>query len=284
MMRKIVKIDPTKCTGCGLCADACHEGAIEMRGGVAVLVRDDYCDGLGACLPACPADAITIEEREAAPFDEAAVKQRLASREGSGAHEHHAHDGGTLACGCPGATVRAIERGERRGALPAGHIARAFGPGERRGALPAGEIAQALDTGELLAALTAGVLRDEPCSCLSQWPVQMKLVPTGAPYFDGAKLLVAADCTAYAYGNFHERFIRGRVTLVGCPKLDGEDYSHKLAEIIRTHDIKNVTVVRMEVPCCAGIVEMVRQGLIASGKMLPWQAVTVSCDGEIADD
>lgn len=225
MIRNIIKIDEEKCNGCGACAAACHEGAIEMINGKAKLAREDYCDGLGDCLPACPAGAISFEEREAPAYDQAAV---LAAR-------------GTPFQGCPGSRAAAIQR------EPA--------PGP---AAPAG-------------------------SRLSQWPVQIKLVPVNAPYFNGAKLLVAADCTAYAYGNFHQEFIRGHVTLIGCPKLDEGDYAEKLTQIIAGNDIRSVTVVRMEVPCCGGIENAVKRALQASGKFIPWNVVTVSTDGRLLD-
>ncbi|MCB6608840.1 4Fe-4S binding protein [[Clostridium] symbiosum] len=214
MIRRIIKINEEKCNGCGICAAACHEGAIGMVDGKAKLLKDDYCDGLGDCLPACPTGAITFEEREAAPYDEAAVKARAAAAAAD-----------TASCSCS----------------------------------------------------------PVPVSQLSQWPVQIKLVPVRAPYFDGAKLLIAADCTAYAYANFHNEFIKGKITLIGCPKLDSVDYSEKLTEIIRNNDIKSVTVVRMEVPCCGGIEHAAKNALQASGKFIPWQVVTISTDGRILD-
>lgn len=198
MIRKIIQIDTEKCNGCGLCAKACHEGAIGMVDGKAKLLRDDYCDGLGDCLPACPVNAISFTVREAAAYDEAAVL----AKKGKG-------------------------------------------------------------------------------SQLQQWPVQIRLVPVEAPFFQGADLLVAADCTAYAYAEFHKDFIRGRVTLVGCPKLDSVDYAEKLTEIFRNNEIRSVTVVRMEVPCCGGMENAVKRALQASGKLLPWQVVTISTDGKI---
>lgn len=197
MIRRIIKINEELCNGCGACAAACHEDAIGMVDGKARLLKDDYCDGLGDCLPTCPTGAITFEEREAAAYDEAAVKARMDSQ-------------------------------------------------------------------------------------LSQWPVQIKLVPVQAPYFKDARLLVAADCTAFAYGNFHNDFIAGRVTLIGCPKLDMVDYAEKLTEIIRLNDIKDVTIIRMEVPCCGGLEMAVKNALIASGKFIPWSVVTVRTDGTLS--
>ena len=214
MKRRIIKIDEDKCNGCGACAKACHEGAIDMVNGKAKLMRENYCDGLGDCLPACPVDAISFEEREAMAYDEAAVKLTQQKKQA----EKNFNE-------------------------------------------------------------AAGVMKSQ----LSQWPVQIKLVPVNAPYFDGAKLLVAADCTAYAYANFHKDFIRNHITLIGCPKLDAVDYAEKLTQIIAANNIKSVTVVRMEVPCCGGIENAVKRALQESGKFIPWQVVTISANGEIID-
>lgn len=238
MIRKIIRIDEEKCNGCGACAAACHEGAIEMIDGKAKLTREDYCDGLGDCLPACPTDAISFEEREAPAYDEAAVLAAKAKKAEA-----------PLPCGCPGSQSRAIRRENDSSEC-------STVPGS-----PAVSIA----------------------SQLSQWPVQIKLAPVNAPYFNGAKLLVAADCTAYAYGNFHNEFIRDHVTLIGCPKLDSVDYSEKLTAILANNDIRSVTVVRMEVPCCGGIEHAVKTALQESGKFIPWQVVTISTDGRIID-
>jgi NAD-dependent dihydropyrimidine dehydrogenase PreA subunit len=234
MIRKIIKIDEDKCTGCGLCAEACHEGAIGMVNGKAKLLRDDYCDGLGDCLPSCPTGAISFEEREAAEYDEAAVKKNMLNKQGE-----------ELTCGCPGTQSKTIQHEN-------------------------GYNTPYMDS-------------NENKSCLSQWPVQIKLAPVNAPYFADANLLIAADCTAYAYGDFHNRFIKNRVTLIGCPKLDEGDYSDKLTTIIKNNNIKNVTVVRMEVPCCGGIENAVKKALQNSGKFIPWQVVTISTDGKILD-
>lgn len=231
MIRRIIKINKEKCNGCGLCAAACHEGAIGMIDGKAALLREDYCDGLGDCLPACPAGAIAFEEREALAYDEAAVKAAQAQKV-------------AMPCGCPGHMAKTIEREPTK-------------PGE---------------------SVCSGVQ-----SRLLQWPVQIKLSASNASYFDGANLLIAADCTAYAYGNFHNDFIKNKVCLIGCPKLDMVDYSEKLTAIIADNDIKSVTVVRMEVPCCGGIENAVKQALMQSGKFIPWQVVTISTDGRIIE-
>ena len=199
MIRRVIQIDEQRCNGCGLCAKACHEGAIGMVNGKAKLLRDDYCDGLGDCLPACPTGAITFVEREAAAYDEAAV-----------------------------------------------------------------QAAKQRKTGKL-----------------QNFPVQIKLVPVNAPYFDAAHLLIAADCTAYAYGNFHNDFIRGKVTLIGCPKLDMVNYAEKLTAIFQNNNIAAITVVRMTVPCCGGLPFAVKIALENSGKEIPLHVVTISPNGEI---
>lgn len=231
VMRKIIKIDEEKCNGCGICADACHEGAIEIKNGKANLIRDEYCDGLGDCLPACPTNAITFEVREADEYNESIVKERMTKRKMKS----------TCASGsCPGSQAQKIMVKHER--------------------------------------------EDENMNIgseLMQWPLQIKLVPVHAPYFDGARLLVAADCSAFAYGDFHRKFMRNHITLIGCPKLDSVDYSEKLTEIIRENEIKSVTVVRMEVPCCGGIENAVKRALQESGKFIPWQIVTISTKGEI---
>ena len=260
MKRKIVEIDEAKCTGCGLCANACHEGAIAMVDGKAKLIKDDYCDGMGDCLPECPTGAITIVEREAAAYDEKAVQERKAAKMqekmktgGMALHpEGHTPPPG----GCPGKAMRTFNRTGGPGSVPAVADTE-VGPPDSR--LPI------------------------PHSQLAQWPCQIRLVPVKAPFFQGAKLLIAADCTAYAYANFHQEFMRGKVTIVGCPKLDPVDYSEKLTEILRENDIKSVTIVRMEVPCCGGLEMAAKKALQASGKFIPWQVVTLSLDGRIID-
>jgi len=207
LKRRIIKIDESRCNGCGLCAKACHEGAIGMVDGKAKLLREDYCDGLGDCLPACPMLAITFEEREAPAYNEAAV---LAAKKGN----------------------------------------------------------------------TTKVTPDAP-SCLSNFPVQLKLAPVNAPYFSGADLLIAADCTAFAYGNFHRDFIQGRVTLVGCPKLDNVQYAEKLGAILRENDVRSVTLVRMTVPCCGGLQYAAQRAIEESGKDIPMEVAVISPDGRI---
>lgn len=208
MKRKIIKINQEACNGCGICANACHEGAIAMADGKATLIRDDYCDGLGDCLPSCPTGAISFEEREAASYDETAVKVRME------------------------------------------------------------ELGRKLPT-------------NTPKSQLSQWPVQIKLAPVNASYFHQANLLIAADCSAFAYGNFHNHFIKNHITLIGCPKLDAVDYSEKLTEILIHNQIKSISVVRMEVPCCGGLEWAVKTALEQSKKEIPWRTVIVSVDGKL---
>ena len=223
MIRKIIKIDETKCNGCGACASACHEGAIGIVNGIAKLMREDYCDGLGDCLPACPTNAISFEEREAPAYDEQAVLAAKAAQ----ASKTASHVQATSPC-----------------------------------------------------AAKPTCTQNTSSSFLSQWPVQIKLVPIQAPFFDGAELLIAADCSAYAYARFHEDFIRGRVTLIGCPKLDEGDYSEKLTQIFTQNEIKSITITRMTVPCCGGLVYAVKTALKNSGRQIPCQTVIISPNGQ----
>lgn len=230
MIRRIIQIDEEKCNGCGLCVDACHEGAIGLVNGKARLLRDDYCDGLGDCLPTCPTEAISFVEREALPYDEAAVEANMRQKKTQGG-------------GCPGSAARKL--GERQGSpCPS-----SSGP-------------------------TPSQLR--------QWPVQLKLAPATAPFFAGADLLLAADCAAFAHGDFHNRFMQGKVTLIGCPKLDNADYSEKLADILSHNDIRSITAVRMSVPCCAGIAAAAQKAIEKAGKAIPLETVVITPEGEIA--
>ena len=226
MIRRMVNIDTDKCNGCGLCVSACHEGAIGLVDGKAQLLRDDYCDGLGDCLPVCPTGAISFIEREAAAYDEAAVKAHLAQK------------GACSSGGCPGSRVSVRETQD---AAPA----------------------------------------DCP-SQLRQWPVQLRLAPVTAPWLDGADVLIAADCAAYARGSFHQDYMRGRVTLIGCPKLDAADYAQKLRDMFILHDVKSVTLCRMTVPCCGGLERAVRTAIALSGKDIPLKVAVIDTNGEIA--
>jgi NAD-dependent dihydropyrimidine dehydrogenase PreA subunit len=218
MIRRIITIDEEACNGCGLCARACHEGAIGIVDGKAKLLREDYCDGLGDCLPACPMNAISFEEREAPAYNEAAV---LAAKKAKEAEQPS---------GCPGSSCRNVQ---------------------------------------------------SKATELRNFPVQIKLLPPNAPYFDGADLLIAADCTAYSYGNFHNDFMKNRVTLIGCPKLDAVDYSEKLTQVFKYNDIRSITVTRMTVPCCGGLSYAVKTAIENSGKDIPLHIVTISPDGRI---
>lgn len=256
MIRKIIEINEEKCNGCGLCAQACHEGAIGMVNGKAKLLRDDYCDGLGDCLPACPTGAISFVEREADAYDAEAVKKNMeAKRAAEGSAPQPAVADTVQASrphSCPGSMMRTMN---------AAAADKTDGTGSNTENIPASPVR----------------------SRLAQWPVQIKLAPVNAPYFKNASLLIAADCTAYAYARFHEEFMKGKITLIGCPKLDSIDYSEKLTEIIRQNDIRNVCIIRMEVPCCGGLEMAAKKALQASGKFISWQVVTISIDGQILD-
>lgn len=244
MVRQIIEINEELCNGCGLCVNACHEGAIGLVHGKAKLLRDDYCDGLGNCLPVCPVDAITFVEREALEYNEEEVKKNMeiaANEKAKGKEE-------VKFSGCPGSMAKRIKHSNTEESQ------------DKRKESP-GQIE----------------------SRLGQWPVQIQLVPVNAPYFDGANLLIAADCCAYSHGSFHEDYMKGKITIIGCPKLDEVSYAEKLTQIIKNNDIKSITVTRMEVPCCGGIVEAVKQALIQSGKMIPWQVVIISTQGEILE-
>lgn len=242
MIRKIISIDEERCNGCGLCAGACHEGAIAMIDGKARLIRDDYCDGLGACLPSCPVDAISMIVREADAFDEEAVKAAQTEKEMAKTSQIS-----PASAGCPGVRAQAIEHDE-----------------VTRPIQQASEVSFE--------------------SRLGQWPVQIQLAPLNAPYYDGAGLLIAADCVAYAHANFHNRFMKNKVTLIGCPKLDPVHYADKLTEILKRNAIKSLTLVRMEVPCCGGLEHAVVQALQDSGKFIPWQVTTLSIRGDILEE
>lgn len=236
MIRRIIEIDEEKCNGCGICANACHEGAIAIVDGKAKLMREDFCDGFGDCLPGCPTGAIAFIERDAPEYDEKAVLENKRLKEMQKKMEE-------FKGGCPGSAMHTFDRKEE----------------ERQ------------------------EYSLKPSSQLRQWPCQIKLVPINAPYFNNAKLLIAADCTAYAYANIHQDYMRGCVTIIGCPKLDSIDYSEKLTAIIKNNDIKEVTVLRMEVPCCGGLSNAVIKALKDSGKFIPWHIVTFSIDGNILD-
>ncbi|OCN04492.1 (Fe-S)-binding protein [Erysipelotrichaceae bacterium MTC7] len=244
MKRNIVTINEELCNGCAACAVACHEGAIAMINGKAKLIKEDYCDGLGDCLPSCPTGAITIEEKEVEAYDQQAVDAHMKAMAELG-NPHHKNVEVPIHAhsGCPGSMAKALH--------------------------PQTE--------------TINAVQEASQSQLRQWPIQIKLVPTSAPYFDQANLLIAADCTAYAYASFHQDFIKNHICIIGCPKLDEGDYSEKLEQIIKQNDIKSVTIVRMEVPCCGGLEFAAKTALQNSGKFIPWQVKTISIDGNIID-
>ena len=241
VLRSIVKIDEEKCTGCGLCVPVCAEGAIKIINGKAKLISDKYCDGLGACLGECPVGAITIEERETEEFDEEAVKEHL-KREQTvpTVHHHHAHP---VHQSCPSAKVMHFERN--------------------------------------LTEKETVTTPEKRESMLSQWPVQLTLVPPTAPFFENADLLIAADCVPFAYANFHSDFLRSKTLVIGCPKLDNaEFYKEKLTEVFKRSNIRSVTVVNMEVPCCFGLYRLVKEALDSSEKNIPLKQQIISIKGD----
>ena len=266
-LRKIVTIDEEKCTGCGECIPNCPEGALQLIDGKARLVSDLFCDGLGACIGHCPEGAITIEEREAEPYDERKVMENIVKQGANTirAHLEHLHEHGAV--DYHGQAVeflqeRGIEVPHEEDVLPCGC------PGSHVMDLSEGAEEDAPDAGP------------RP-SRLRQWPVQLMLVPPSAPYLKGAELLIAADCVPFAYPDFHEDFLKGKVLVVGCPKLDDADfYEKKLAAIFKENDIRSVTCVHMEVPCCFGLVMIVKSAIAASGKTVPFAEATVSVKGE----
>lgn len=230
MKKIVISIDRDKCIGCGSCADTCHQGAIAMFDGKAMLVGENHCDGLGRCLPHCPADAIQLIEKD---VEENTMEQRTTTTPPAG--------------GCPGSMSRSIERSE-----------------------------PAIGTSPVIPAVPAGSTASE----LRNWPVQLQLAPINAPYFDGADLLIAADCTAFSYGAFQNKLLRGKVCLIGCPKLDTADYAEKICHILKSNDIRSLTIARMEVPCCGGIAQAAVDALASCGKMIPWNIVTIGIDGD----
>lgn len=261
MVRQMIKIDEELCNGCGLCVTSCHENAIALVDGKAKLLRDDYCDGLGNCLPVCPTGAISFEMRQALPFDEEAVKAALQNKTQENDTQKEEPSKSACETGCSGSCAPAstIFTG-----CP-GSAARAMKPASK-------DSIQDMSPERLVQ------------SELAQWPVQLALVPLNAPYFNNANLLIAADCSAFSHADFHRRFMKNRITLIGCPKLDSDDYAEKLAQIIKRNNIKSVMVARMDVPCCGGLVYAVKKALAASGKMIPWRVVILTTDGQVRED
>lgn len=241
--RKIIEIDEKRCSGCGLCATACAEGAIEIRDGKARLVSEVYCDGLGACIGECPEDALAIVERESEEFSPEAVEEHLKRK------PHTEPSPTTMACGCPSSHIQT------------------FTP-------IAGKVLQKAPDKEPISRLSA----------LSHWPVQIMLIPPHAPFIKGADLLVAADCTAVAYPDFHERLLPGKAVLIGCPKFDDVDeYVQKFVDIFRQANVKSVTVVDMEVPCCSKLPALVRHAMALAGKEIPFNEIVIGVRGQIVD-
>lgn len=252
MKRKIIKIDEKKCNGCGLCVPACHEGALAIVDGKARLIKDSYCDGLGDCLGECPQDAITIEERDVDPYDEAAVQKHLADR--AKAEAKPAPPAG----GCPGLRAFSLATQPAAGGCP-GKQAKSIEP-------------------------AAATPQAPVQSALSQWPIQLHLVSPNAPYWEGCDLLIAADCVLAAYPDLHAKLLNGRKLIIACPKLDDTgNYVEKLAAIFAGNDIRSLTVARMEVPCCGGLCHIVSQALAQSGRDIPTETVTIGIQGNVLD-
>ena len=254
MQRKIIRIDEEKCNGCGQCVTGCAEGAIQLINGKAKIVSETYCDGLGACIGECPVGALTLEDREAPEYDQAAVDKHL-SAIGRAPHKasHAAQPAPPVFQGCPGSMARTLQQGPApasQGACP--------------GSAPSVPVAQ---------------------SALGNWPVQLSLVPVNAPYLERASLLMAADCTAFAFPDFNRRFMKGKVALIGCPKLDDAGfYREKLTNIIKANDIEFIHVVYMEVPCCGGLVRLVQGAVADSGHKVPVKLTKIGIGGEILDE
>lgn len=252
--RKIIKIDESRCTGCGECITACAEGAIELKGGKARVISDSFCDGLGACLAVCPEGALTIEEREAEEFDLQAAKEHQLRKEMS-----------ITPCTAPISMKPRPQATEEAGKPLAGTAS-----------APSAEAASV--------EATSAEATSAEASQLSSWPIQMRLVRPGAPYLKGASLLIAGDCTAFAYPGIQTEFIKGRVPLVGCPKLDEKGpFITRLSEILAANDIKDITVLHMTVPCCAQLDRMVAEAIKRSGKDIPVKSYVVGIEGSLRE-
>jgi len=250
MKRKIITINEELCDGCGNCVSSCSEGALQIVDGKAKLVKEDFCDGFGDCIGGCPTGALVIEEKESKPFDIEATKEYLLKTKGKeavwkmeDAQKKHEHkEAGPLPCGCPGS------------------------------------LSQVLKVSAPSTEKTGGTIEAQ----LRNWPVQIHLLPVKAPYYQGADLLIAADCCAYAYGDFHNDFIKGKTLAIGCPKLDNAGaYEEKLAAILKENDIKSVSVAYMEVPCCTGLVRLIEEAIRQSGKSLAIRKVKIGIQGQI---
>ena len=294
MVRQIIHIDEDKCNGCGLCANACHEGAIDIIDGKAKLVRENYCDGFGDCLPGCPMGAISFEEREAPEYDEAAVLAAKAKKaaeaakrsdQAASAAKTAAENAAASEKASPAAGLEALISRIKRITPEEQAKAQAKGcPGSRMRTIshpqPSADLTDA-STSSQANGQAAEVPSHPQTSQLTNWPPQIKLAPITAGYYNNADLLIAADCTAYSYAGFHREFLKGRTLLIGCPKLDAIDYSEKLTQILSANSIRSLTLLRMEVPCCGGMERALKKANQVSGKNLPLEVVTISIDGQI---
>ncbi len=276
--RKIIRIEEEKCDGCGLCIPDCPEGALQIIDGKARLISDLFCDGLGACLGSCPQGAITIEEREAEEYNERKVMRNIA-RQGKNvikAHLEHLKEHGQseyLNEATDFLKERNIEVPLKEEPLRSGdkHMSVFSGcPGSK-----VMDFREKAEITEKKKTICKGI------SELRQWPIQIMLVPPIAPYLKDAHLLIAADCVPFAYADFHDELLKGKILLVGCPKLDDvEFYKEKITQILKDNNIKSMTCAHMEVPCCFGLVSIVKSAISASGMDIPFKEVTVSIKGE----
>ncbi len=274
--RKIIKIDAEKCNGCGLCIPNCPEGALQIVDGKARLVSDLFCDGLGACIGRCPEGAITIEEREAETYDERKVMANIATQGPNVIRAHLEHLKEHNQTDLLKEAMDFLK--EKKIKNPFEERARGGHRGHDFSGCPGSKVLD-LKEGEELREGKEGPVNAK--SRLGQWPVQIALVPPSAPYFKDSDLLIAADCVPFAYANFHEELLKGKVLLVGCPKLDDiEFYKERIAQIVKNNSIRTITYAHMEVPCCFGLVEAIEHAIAASGKKIPFEEVTITIRGE----
>lgn len=280
MKRSIITIDEEKCDGCGLCITGCPEGALQMVDGKAKLVREDYCDGLGACIGECPRGAIHVEERESVPYDEYSVMENIAAKGDDAIRSHLLHleeHGEEELLAEAERYLNEHEISVAREPRPSLSVMHQHG-----GGCPGSMTRTVPREPAISATVTVGEAEIQAQSRLRQWPVQLKLLNPSAPYFNNCHLLIAADCVPFASGNFHEKYLNGKVVAMFCPKLDSglDEYVKKLTAVFSGNTVHSVTVLTMEVPCCMGTVKIAQEALKRSGKNIPLESVTVGINGE----